>query len=185
MAMLPTLRNRFVTPSLFEPSFFEPWGDLRREIDRVFETVLSGARPMAYGNGNGDMGWMPPMDVEEKDDLIRLSFELPGVKPEDVNVTVENGVLTVSGEKKYERESADESKGSRMVERRYGRFERALPLPQSVDADRGQAHYHHGVLTLELPKSAESRRRKIEIGRRAEPKQLEGRAGNGSSQIKA
>ena len=87
------------------------------------------------------------------------------MNPDDLNVTVENGVLTVSGEKKFEREAGNEQKGAYRVERRYGRFERSLTLPQSVDAEKVTARYDNGVLTLELPKSAESRKRKIEIGR--------------------
>jgi HSP20 family protein len=161
--MLPMLRNRFATPTLFESSL-EPWSDLRREIDRLFDSVL----PSTSSNGvTGVQSWMPLMDVEDEDELLRLSFEIPGVNPDDVNVTVENGVLTVSGEKKFERQTSNEKKGPYSIERRYGRFERSLTLPQSVDADKVTAHYENGVLTLELPKSAESRKRKIEIGRGA------------------
>jgi HSP20 family protein len=163
--MLSTLRNRFATRNPFEPAFepaFEPWSDLRREIDRLFDSVVSGTGPTGV---RSDAQWMPPMDVEEQDDAIRLALELPGVNPDDVNVSVENGVLTIAGEKKYSRESGDETKGARFVERRYGRFERVLALPQSVNAEKISASYDNGVLTLELPKAAESRRRKIEIGR--------------------
>ena len=113
------------------------------------------------------------MDVEERDDRIRLSFEIPGVDRDDVSVTVENGVLTVSGEKKSERETSEGVDGSRVVERRYGRFERSLALPQSVDPDRVSGRYENGVLVLDLPKSAESRRRTIEIGAGKEQQSLE------------
>ena len=120
--MLPMLRNRFATPTLFE-STFEPWSDLRREIDRLFDSVMSGMRPIGFDDDTRIARWVPPMDVEEQDDTIRLSFEVPGVNPDDVHVSVANGVLT-----------------------------------------------------LELPKAAESRRRKIEIGRgtgTAEQKKLD------------
>ena len=159
--MLPMLRNHFATPALFEPHV-EPWSDLRREIDRLFDSVLSGP---SLNSTQGGQSWMPLMDVDDEEDLLRLSFEIPGVNPDDVNVSVENGVLTVSGEKKFERKTGDEKQGPYSVERRYGRFERRIALPQSVDTDRVAAHYENGVLTLELPKSAESRKRKIEIGR--------------------
>ena len=162
--MLPTLRNRFANPALFESSL-EPWSDLRREIDRLFDSMLSSAGPSGAQGEQGMQNWMPLMDIEDDDEQLRLSFELPGVNPDDVNVTVENGVLTVSGEKKFERQSGNEQKGAYRVERRYGRFERSLTLPQSVDAEKVTARYDSGVLTLELPKSAESRKRKIEIGR--------------------
>ena len=163
--MLPMLRSRFVTPTLFD-SPFEPWSDLRREIDRLFDTVLWGERSNGfgwYGGYGGEMRWIPAMDIEEEDDRIRLLVEVPGVKPEDVEVTVENGVLTVSGEKKVERESG--SNGSRTFERRYGRFERSVRLPENVDAEHITATHDNGVLTLELPKTTESRRRRIAIGK--------------------
>ena len=161
--MLPMSRSRFAAPALFESSL-EPWSDLRREIDRLFDSALWGSNP---GSLQGTPSWIPPMDVANDDDQLRLTFEIPGVNPDDVNVTVENGVLTVSGEKRFERRTGDEDKGSYTVERRYGRFERSVGLPQSVDTEKVSAHYENGVLTLELPKSAESRKRKIEIGRSA------------------
>ena len=166
--MLPMLRTRFGTPTLFE-SVFEPWSDLGRDIDRVFDSVLSGVRPISFGAETQEMRWMPPVDVQEHDELIRVSFELPGVSPSDVNITIENGLLTVSGEKKSHRESEGDSNGNgaqkaRFVERRFGRFARSFTLPQSVDEERIAAHYDNGVLTLELPKRPESRRRRIEIG---------------------
>ena len=155
--MLSPLRNRFATP--FD-SAFEPWSDLRREIDRLFDSTLSSV--MSNGMRNG-MEWIPPMDVEERDDEITLALEVPGVSQENVQVSVENGVLTISGEKKSARENVDETRDPRFVERRFGRFERVLSLPQSVDAEKITASYENGVLTLKLPKSAESRRRKIQI----------------------
>ena len=164
--MLSTLRSRFATP--FD-SAMEPWSDLRREIDRLFDSTLSGVRP---GVRNG-MEWVPPMDVEEQDDAITLALELPGVKQEDVQVSVENGVLTIAGEKKFSRATDPDSNGGRFVERQYGRFERVLALPQSVDAEKITASYDNGVLTLKLPKAAESRRRRIEIGRGTEHKRIE------------
>ena len=162
--MIPMLRNRFANPALFESSL-EPWSDLRREIDRLFDSMVSGPSSSGVQGAQGMQGWMPLMDIEDGDEQLRLSFEIPGVNPDDVNVTVENGVLTVSGEKKFERETGNEQKGAYRVERRYGRFERSLTLPQSVDAEKVSAHYDNGVLTLALPKSAESRKRRIEIGR--------------------
>ncbi len=170
--MLHLYRNHFATPSLFE-STLEPWSDLRREIDRVFDSVMMGGiggRPIGV---NGESRWMPPLDLEEHDDLIRLSVELPGVDPKDVNITVENGILTLSGEKKLQRESGSATGGARMYECRYGRFERSLTLPQYVDADKVSAQYKNGVLTVELPKSPESRRKKIEIAMADGQKQIE------------
>jgi HSP20 family protein len=165
--MLSTMRSRFATP--FDLAF-EPWSDLRREIDRLFDATLSGVRQAGVRNG---MEWIPPMDVEERDDAITLALELPGVSREQVQVTVENGVLTIAGEKKISPENGHESNGARFIERHFGRFERVLTLPQSVDAEKITANYENGVLTLTLPKSAESRRRKIEIGRGVDQKRIE------------
>jgi HSP20 family protein len=158
--MLPMIRSRFAAPALFESSL-EPWSDLRREIDRLFDSVAW--TPLAANGTPGMQSWVPPMDVEDQENLIRVSFEIPGVNREDVTVTVENGVLTVAGEKRVERRSGDEKSGSQSIERRYGRFERSLALPQTIEADNVSAQYENGVLTLELPKSAESRKRRIAI----------------------
>jgi HSP20 family protein len=159
--MLPTIRNRFATPTLFESSI-EPWSDLRREIDRLFDSVAWS--PLGSKGVSGMQTWIPPMDIEDQEELLRVSLEIPGVNPDDVNVTVENGVLSVSGEKKLERTSGNEKSGPYSAERRYGWFERTIALPQSVETDKVTAHYENGVLTLELPKSAEARKRKIAIG---------------------
>ena len=106
------------------------------------------------------------MDVEDHDDRIRLAFEIPGVDPDAVSVTVEDGVLTVAGEKTRERrENANGKRGTYATECRYGRFERRVALPESLDADRIVARAEHGVLTIELPKAAKSLRRSIEISR--------------------
>ena len=175
--MLSMLRNRFATPMTPFDSAFEPWSDLRREIDRLFDSTLSGVGTTGVRNG---MEWIPPMDVEEQDDAITLALELPGVNASDVQVSVENGVLTISGEKKS-RETGSESNGARFVERRFGRFERVLSLPQSVDTEKITASYDNGVLTLKLPKSAESRRRRIQIGHGTDQKRIE--SGEGGRKV--
>lgn len=157
-------RNRLATPTLFESSL-EPWSDLRREIDRLFDSVLWGGGTSTQNGASGVQTRVPRMDVADEDDRIQLSFEIPGVKPDDLEVTVESGMLTVSGEKKYERREGDDQKGPYSVERRSGRFERTIALPESVDTDNVTARYENGVLRVELPKLAESRKRRIQIGR--------------------
>jgi HSP20 family protein len=157
--MLPLVRNRFF-PALSEPSLLGPWSDLRREIDRWFESTVPGTLFAS--------AWNPAMDVQETEDAVRLSFEIPGVNPDDVTITVENGVLTVSGEKKLEHED----KSGARFERQYGRFERSVALPQSIDTDHVSAHCEHGVLSITLPKAATARPRTIEISRGTEQAQL-------------
>jgi HSP20 family protein len=158
--MLPMLRNR-LAPALADQSLLPQWSDLRREIDRLFESTVSG--------GFLGSAWIPPMDVEETGEMIRLSFEVPGVKPSDLHVSIENTVLTVSGEKRFERDTENGESGS---ERHYGRFERSVTLPQSVDADNVSARCEHGVLTVELPKTAKARPRSIEIAAGSDAAQL-------------
>jgi len=160
--MLPMLRNR-LSPAVADQSLPGQWSDLRREIDRIFESAFSGD---FIGSA-----WLPAMDVDESQDALRLTFEVPGVSPADLSVTLENGVLTVSGEKRLERQTG-ESGGPRGFERRYGRFERSVTLPQSVDPDRVSARCDNGVLTVELPKTAEARPRSIEIKSGSGPKEL-------------
>ena len=152
--MLPMLRSNAV-PSFTDP-FLGRLGELRREIDRWLDTTL--AQDLFSG------AVTPAMDVQETDESLRLSFEVPGVKPENLSVTFENGVLTVLGVKQSEHETGDEKAGTRAFERRYGRFERTVMLPQSVDPDKVTADCENGVLTIELPKTAEARPRRIEIG---------------------
>ena len=163
--MLPMLRNRFV-PAFADDSLSNPWNDLRREIDRLFESAVPGT---FIGST-----WLPTMDVQETQDGIRLSLEVPGVRPDELKITVENGLLTVAGEKRVEREHQNGASG---VERRYGRFERTVTLPQGVDADKIVAHCEHGVLTIELPKTAEAKPRTIEISAAPETRQIEAKSG--------
>jgi HSP20 family protein len=160
--MLPMLRNAF--PSFAEPSLLGRWNGLGREIDRWFDSTVSDTL--------FSPALQPAMDVQETGDALRLSFEIPGVKPEDLSVTFENGVLTVSGEKKLEQESPDENGGTRF-ERRYGRFERSVTLPGTVDPDKISAHCENGVLTVELVKTPEARPRKIEISGSSQQRQIE------------
>jgi HSP20 family protein len=155
--MLPTRRNRFGTTPLSGP---EPLFDLRREIDDLFDSFFNGGHLSA-----GDPQWVPAMDVEETDDAMRLTLEVPGVRPEDLSVSVHDGILTVTGEKKVE--SREGGKGSRGYERRFGRFERSMTLPSSVDADRVAARYDNGVLAIDLPRSERAHPRRIEIARSA------------------
>ena len=130
-----------------------PLMGLRREIDRLFEdvgTTTSGGR------------WLPAADVREDENSIDIDIELPGIKPENVNISVEDGVLAVSGEKRTEREEGAEGE-YHSVERRYGAFLRSFQLPQGVDESKITATFDSGVLTVEIPKSALPQPRRIQI----------------------
>ncbi len=127
--------------------FDELWR--RPLVPRAFEEdVLAGA-------------WVPAVDVRETRDALELAVELPGIDPKDVEVTVDNGVLTVRGERKAERE--EEGTTYHRRERVWGAFERSFTLPGSVDPDKLKATYRHGLLTITVPKREEAKPKAIKI----------------------
>ncbi len=150
--MLPILRNRLAGVAPFETLW-----DMQRDMDRLLDTVW-GRTPTEPNP------WAVPADVVETENEIRCMLEVPGLKPEDIDVTVENNVLTVSGEKKFQQAQGEDGKGTYHQERRYGRFDRSFILPRNVDASRVNANYEHGVLTIVLPKTEESKPRRVQIG---------------------
>jgi len=105
--------------------------------------------------------WVPAVDIYETDQNIVLKAELPGVDPKDVEATVHEGTLYLKGERKYEKEVKEEH--YHHIERAYGSFSRSFTLPASVDADKVQAEFKDGVLTLTLPKKEEAKAKKIKI----------------------
>ena len=131
-----------------------PLFGLRREIDRVFDDVL---------NTSGTTRWTPAVDIREDERAIALDFELPGLTPQDVDLNVENGVLTVSGQKRATRKEGEEGRWH-MVERTYGSFFRSFQLPKGVDETKIRANFENGVLTVSIPKAALPQPRRIEIG---------------------
>jgi HSP20 family protein len=125
---------------------------VRRELDRMFEEATGGVE-----------SWTAPAEVVETQNEIRFAIEVPGLRPEDIDLTIENGVLTVSGEKRLERREGESDDQYRLFERRYGRFSRSFRLPPVFAADRVNAVCEHGVLTITLPRAEEARPRKIEV----------------------
>ena len=120
-----------------------------------------GTWPAADGDDAITSAWMPPCDVFEDKEAVRIIMEVPGVKPEDVKLSLENNMLTIRGEKKQ----VAEEKADRVhrYERSYGVFERSFALPSTVDTDRIEARYDNGVLTVMLPKAERARPRQIEV----------------------
>jgi HSP20 family protein len=111
------------------------------------------------GNGNRVTGFTPLVDVHETEEEYLVRVDLPGVKADDVNVEVNENVLSISGSR-----VADETKQAQLVERPYGSFVRTLTLPRGVDSDSIEAGYQDGVLELRIPKPAEQKPKKITIG---------------------
>jgi HSP20 family protein len=128
--------------------------------------------------------WSPSVDIYENKDQIVLEAELPGMRPEDVNISVENNVLTIHGERKFEKK--DEQDNFHRVERSYGSFTRSFTLPPTVAADSADALFENGVLKLTLAKREEAKPRRIEIkaGGRAEPKSIDTTAKSESATAK-
>ena len=107
--------------------------------------------------------WVPSVDINEFDDKFQLFIDVPGVDPKDVEITLESGVLTITGERFAQAEKAEESVVSRRAERGTGRFYRRFILPESVDADKVKATDRHGVLEIMIPKQAKAQPRRIKV----------------------
>ena len=133
----------------------DPFLALHREMNRLFDDVLRGFGPLGRAGGplmEGQFGW-PRLEFSETDKAVAISAELPGLSEKDVQVEIANGVLSIRGEKKTERDN-----GSRFFsERYYGSFDRQIPL-DGVEEDKAQAEFKNGVLTVTLPKSEQANR---------------------------
>lgn len=180
--MLQNTRSRLVAPGVparagLEALVFGPWTDAAASADRLVSAVLRPDAPAPAGD-DAVSAWVPAVDVEEREDAIRLAVELPGVAPEAIDVSVHDRVLTVSGERRFAREEAGDRSAYRL-ERRFGRFARSLTLPRTIDPDRIQARYEHGVLHLELPKRPEAQPRRIAVTTTPATRQLDPGPTNG------
>lgn len=141
-----------------------PLLSLHREVNRLFDDVFRGFGVPAFAGLDGAAGW-PHVELGETDKEIRVTAELPGLDEKDVEITVEDGALTLRGEKRSEVEDKDRG----YTERSYGRFERRIGLPQGVDRDHADATFRNGVLTVTLPKTeaANENVRRIPVNGRA------------------
>jgi HSP20 family protein len=137
---------------------YRPSADL---LSPIFEDFL---RPVSgWGGRMGGLLRAPDADVVETEDQIRVMVELPGIKAEDINLDLENNVLTISGEKREEHEEQDENNSWHLSERRYGKVSRSFVLPRDVEQEQIQARFEDGVLSVTIPKTEKARRRRIEI----------------------
>lgn len=139
--------------------------DFRSQMNRLFDEFFE--RPFGLSPFTGESGitgdFAPRLDISETEKEVTISAELPGMEPEDINIAIDRGTLTISGEKHAEKEE----KGKRFyrVERSYGSFHRAIPLPNEVDEDKIDAKFKRGVLKVKLPKTkaAQEQSRRIPI----------------------
>jgi HSP20 family protein len=166
---------------------YDPFRDLRslqEEVNRLFSTNLT----RSFGDeGIGRGAWAPSVDIYENKDQIVLEAELPGMKQEDFDLSIENNVISLRGERRFEK--TDDSDNYHRVERSYGSFTRSFTLPQTVSAEEARAEYSNGVLRVTLPKREEAKSRRIEVtgGSAGAPKTIEtksesakGKASSGS-----
>ena len=141
---------------------------MSQEMDRLFSTaggdlVSTGRQTGSGARGRGPMQWVPAMEVRQRDDALVIHADLPGLKPDDVQVELDNGVLTISGERQDS--SEDRQEGRYHSERSYGAFSRSIALPENVDEDQVNARFENGVLevTVPIPQQQQQRGRRVPI----------------------
>ncbi len=143
---------KYINPELSTRS---PLSNLRDQFGRLFEVAFNERQPESFND------WSPALDAFEDKDKYVVSLEVPGLKKEEIKVVVHDGVLTVSGERKFEKETKEGT--VHRAERTYGKFSRSVTLPAAVKADQVAASYKDGVLTVEVPKAEEAKPKSIEI----------------------
>jgi HSP20 family protein len=135
---------------------FREMNSLQSTLNRVFQD---------YGRGNDELlnsgSFVPPVDIYEDQNGITLKMEVPGVSQQDINISLENNTLTVTGERKFEKNEKEEN--FHRIERRYGAFARSFTLPNTVDAEKVHAAYENGILNIQLAKRAEAKPKQIKI----------------------
>jgi HSP20 family protein len=150
---------------------YDPFGrtmGLRQVMDRLLEDAVLMPRQGSFGGG-------PLVDVYEEGDNLVVEAQLPGLKPDDINVSVENGVLTISGQTAAEEERKE--RNYLLREKRSGRFTRSLHLPPTYTADPSEAKFEHGVLHLVFPKAESAKPRRIQIGGTSQQAMTSGQEG--------
>src|SRR5215216_2080988 len=155
---MTTVGGDTVTIVRWEP--FRELSSLQTEMNRLFNAAFEGSSGGTSATGAARR-WTPAMDLLETDDQFVLRADLPGLAEDDVNVELEDNVLTVSGERKSEHESRRE--GYYRIERASGSFQRSLTLPEGVNADAIEASFDKGVLEVRIPKPEERKPRKVAI----------------------
>lgn len=163
---------------------YDPFRELRSLQDEMNRLFMSNYSRGGGGNESDLMrgAWSPQVDIFENKDQIVLEAELPGMKPEEVEISIENNVLTLSGERRFEKK--DEGDNFHRVERSYGSFTRSFTLPPTISSESAEAEFENGILRLTLAKREEAKPRRIEIkagGGGAQPKTIETQAKSGTA----
>lgn len=137
---------------------FQDMLSLQDELNRMFDRVAGRTGPTT---GQVARTWAPPLDIAERTDAYVVTVEVPGVDPEEIDVTLENALLTIQGERRPAQDASEQR--LHRVERAYGSFRRSVSLPSTVQADTIQASYDHGLLRLVIPKAEQAKPKKIAI----------------------
>jgi HSP20 family protein len=141
-----------------------PWRPFREleDVERRFDEIFGRPTlPSLWWRFPEEVGWIPALDMFEKDNKLVVKAEIPGMKEEDIDVSVVGDTLNIKGERKSETEVKDED--YYRCERSYGSFFRSIPLPSAVDANKIEANYEDGVLEVTLPKTAAAKRKKVKV----------------------
>jgi HSP20 family protein len=159
-ALGPWTGSRGLSP--FGPSR-DPFGSFRREIDRLFDDFFTPVEGRSFAASAAAESLWPRIDVEETDKAFVVTAEVPGLQDKDIELNLRDNLLTISGEKREERQ--DQKRGAAYAERFYGQFRRTIPLDGELDEEKVDAKFRNGVLTITLPKSqkAEAKARRIEV----------------------
>lgn len=152
---------------------------IQNEMNRLFNTFFDQPAPAGRG-GAPSRRWIPAMDLVETAEHYVLRADLPGLDDDDVNIQLEDNVLTISGERKTQHEQNEE--GYYRIERAFGNFTRSLTLPDGIDPDTVQAHFDRGVLEIRIPKPEQKKPRRVQISLGANPKTIES-ADTGDSKV--
>ncbi len=135
-------------------------GNLRR-LNSMLEDAFSGWPFLKEGAGAITSAWVPACDIVEDNDAVKIVAEVPGVRPEDVKLSLENNIITIRGEKRHQHE--EKAGQVHRFERSYGAFEQSFALPNSVDAEKIEASYEGGLLTVTLPRAEKAKPREIQV----------------------
>ena len=149
----------------------DPFRELRSLQDEMTR-LFTGVNPVTGREDMVNSGWSPRVDIFENKENLIIEAELPGMSRDDFELSIENNVITLSGERRFEKRS--EGDNYHRLERTYGSFNRSFTLPQTVTAEGAKAEFNNGILTVNLPKREETKARKIEItGECTQPKTIE------------
>lgn len=129
---------------------------MRKEMDRIWDRFSQDFSP-----STSEQDWNPPLDLMETESSLVAEIEVPGIDPDNIDISVTTDVLTFTGEKKKEAE--DKGKTYHLVERKYGKFSRSIRLPATVNPDQVEARYKDGILTITLGKTEVAKRKRIEV----------------------